>query len=277
MTPVALLRRTIRLRTDPRPLAIARIIVGFAALLETLEAARVLSRVLRPAVVKIPFVSWVPLMPSGALLVFLAVWVVAALLFVLGWKTRLAGTALVLITGYTLILDEQTYSNHLYLLCLVILLLTIAGSGAVWSLDARRHAIRDVAAWPVLLLKIEATIVYFFSAMAKLTPSYLAGEILTRSLKQEGWVALPASWRTPAVMTSLAVASIVAELFVAFGLWSRRTRPFAIVAGAGFHLMIIATLDSSRLSLAIFALAMLSLYPLFVDAKSHACTRSSHH
>jgi hypothetical protein len=267
MTPVTLLQRTIQLRTDPRPPAIARVIAAIAALLASLEAARMLSRVLRPTVVKIPFVSWVPLLPAGALPIFLAVWVVAALLFALGWKTWLAGTGLVLVTGYTLVLDEQTYSNHLYLLCLVILLLTISGSGLVWSLDARRHAMADVAAWPVLLLKIEATIVYFFSAMAKLTPSYLAGEILSRSLKQEGWLALPVSWRTPAVMSLLAVGSIVAELFVAFGLWSRRSRPFAIAAGTGFHLLIIATLDSSRLSLAIFALAMFAIYPLFVGAK----------
>lgn len=267
MTPATLLQSTIQLRTDPRPPAIARIIAGIAALLASLEAARTLSRVLQPAVVKIPFVSWLPLLPSGALRIFLIVWIVAALLFALGWKTRLAGTALVLVSGYTLVMDEQTYSNHLYLLCLVVLLLTISGSGAAWSLDARRHAMREVAVWPVLLLKIEATIVYFFSAMAKLTPSYLAGEILTRSLKQDGWLALPAPWRTPGVMSLLAAGSIIAELLIAFGLWSRRSRPFAIAAGTGFHLLIIATLDSSRLSLAIFALAMLAIYPLFIDPK----------
>jgi hypothetical protein len=260
------LQRMMQRRTDPRPLAIARMTVGTVALLALVEAARVLGRVLQPMVVRIPFVPSIPLLPLGALRLFLLLWLVAALLFVLGWKTRLAGSVLAVVTGYTLVLDEQTYSNHLYLLFLVLLLLTLSDSGAAWSLDARRHAARDVAAWPALLLKIQLTIVYFFSAMAKLTPAYLAGEILTGSLKQQGWFALPASWRTPSIMSVLAAGSIVTELFVAFGLWSRWTRPFALVVGAAFHLLILMTLDSSRLSLAIFALAMLALYPLFGGA-----------
>lgn len=231
-------------------LAAARILIGINAAFAALEASRMLPRLLSPLVVKLPFFSWLPVLPSNALPVFLAVWLVAALAFALGWKTRLAGAVLTLVTGYTLVMDQQTYSNHLYLLFLVILLLTIADSGT---------------AWPILLLKIQVTIVYFFSALAKLTPQYLAGEILTRSLKQEGWLAVPESWRTPAAMSLLAVTSIVAELFIAFGLWSPRLRFSAIIAGTGFHLLIIAVLDSSRLSLAIFALSMFAGYLLFVE------------
>ena len=87
-----------------------------------------------------------------------------------------------------------------------------------------------------------------------------------QSLKQEGWSAMPAAWRTPPAIGFLAVASIVVELFIAFGLWSRRLRPFAIVAGIAFHVLILAVVDSSRLSLAIFALTMFAVYLLFVDA-----------
>ncbi|HEV7765267.1 MAG TPA: HTTM domain-containing protein [Thermoanaerobaculia bacterium] len=261
------LHRIIQLRANPQWLAAARMLIGVNAAFASLETWRMLSRVLQPPVVKIPFFPWVPLLPSSALPVFLAVWLLAALLFALGWKTRVAGAVLSLVTGYTLIMDQQTYSNHLYLLFLVILLLTIAEC-------TRRD---DVAAWPILLLKIQITLVYVFSAMAKITPQYLAGEILTRSLKQEGWLAVPQSWRAPDVMSVLAVISIAAELLIAFGLWSRRLRLYAIVAGIGFHLLIIATLDSSRLSLAIFALDMFAVYLLFVDAKKKAPTESQEH
>ena len=261
------LTRLMHLRTDARPLAVARIIIGVNAGFASMEAWRMLSRLLRPTVVKVPFFSSLPVLPPSALGIFIVAWLVAALFFALGWKTRAAGAALVLVTGYALVLDQQTYSNHLYLLVLVILLLTISDSGAVWARDARHATGSDVAAWPILLLKIQITLVYFFSAMARITPQYLAGEILTRSLKQEGWLAVPQSWRTPAAMSVLAVTSIVAELFIAFGLWSPRVRPFAIVAGIGFHLLILAVLDSSRLSLAIFALSMFAVYLLFVDAE----------
>ena len=265
------MREWIDLRANARQLAVARILIGINAVFASLEAWRMLSRLLTPLVVRIPFFSWLPVLPSSALRPFIAAWLVAALAFVLGWKTRVASAVLAFVTGYTLILDQQTYSNHLYLLVLVILLLTIADSGAAWSIDARRHGTRsDVSAWPILLLKIQVTIVYLFSALAKITPQYLAGEILTRSLKQEGWLAVPPSWRTPTAMSALAVLSIAAELFIAFGLWSPRLRHAAITAGIGFHLLIIAVLDSSRLSLAIFALSMFAVYLLFLDASRFA-------
>lgn len=241
-------------RTSARTLTVTRVLVGIAAALASWEAWRMLSRMLRPLVVRIPVAAWIPLLPSSALPLFIAVWFIAALAFLAGWRTRIAGAVLTLLTGYTLVLDQQTYSNHLYLLFLVLLLMTIA-----YATEARS----EVAAWPLLLLKVQLVIVYVFSALAKLTPPYLSGEVLTRSLKADGWLAIPQAWQTPSAMSVLAMLSIAAELFVAFGLWSRRLRPFALLAGAGFHLIILGILDSSRLSLLIFALAMFAIYPLF--------------
>ena len=261
------LQHLVHERANPEPLGIARILIGINAVFASLETWRMLARVLTPTVVKIPFLSWLPVLPSSALRIFIALWLIAALLFAFGWKTRLSGAVLSLETGYALLMDQQTYSNHLYLLFLVTLLLTIADSGAAWSLDARRLATRtDVAAWPILLLKFQITIVYVFSALAKITPAYLAGEILRQSLKQGGWLTVPMSWRSSTTLSALAVMSIAAELFIALGLWSRRLRVFAILAGIGFHVLILALLDSSRLSLAIFALDMFAVYLLFVDA-----------
>ena len=66
-------------------------------------------------------------------------------------------------------------------------------------------------------------------------------------------------------MKLLAIVAIVMELFVALGLWSRRLRPVAVIAGLLFHTFIIAALDSSRVSLSIFALEMFAVYLLFFD------------
>ncbi|MHB1047805.1 MAG: HTTM domain-containing protein [Thermoanaerobaculia bacterium] len=258
---VRALHRAVELRTSPVPLALGRIVAGIAAVLAALEASRTLSRLLQPMIVRLPVLPWIPQLPSGSLRAFIGAWVVAALLFAAGWKTRAAGTVLVLLAGYTLVLDQQTYSNHLYLLVLVVLLLTVSDGGAACSLDAWRHGSREeVAAWPVLLLRAQVVIVYVSSALAKLTGPYLGGEILTVSLRQEGLLAVPQAWRTPSATSLLAVASIATELFVAIGLCSRRLRPIAFVCGAGFHLLILALVDSSRLSLAIFALAMAAMY-----------------
>jgi hypothetical protein len=262
------IHRTIRERASPAPLAIARVLAALASMLAAFEAMRVLTRLVRPMVVKIPVFPGIPLIPAGARPLFIGTWLLASLLFAIGWRTRSAGSVLGLLIGYTVVVDQQTYSNHLYLLAVVILLLTICDSGAAWSLDARRHGRKaDIATWPVLLLKIQVTIVYVFSCAAKVTRPYLSGEILAASLKSEGLLAVPSALHVPPVMSALAIASIAVELFIAFGLWSRRLRPFAICAGLGFHLLILATVDSSRLSLAIFALAMFSMYTLFVDSE----------
>ena len=246
-------------------MAVARIMIGVASLLAAFEIRRLLPHFLTPTVIKLPYFEWVPLLPSGSVWAFILLWVLAAIAFVVGWKTRIAGTVLACLIGYTLLLDQQLYSNHLYLLFLIVVLLTIAGSGAAISIDARRAEQETVAGWPIWLLKVQVSIVYIFSAIAKLTPQYLSGEVLTESLKQYGFFTVPMTWRVPVAMKLLAIVAIVMELFVGLGLWSRRLRPVAVLAGVLFHMLIIVALDSSRLSLSIFALEMFAVYLLFFD------------
>jgi hypothetical protein len=145
-------------------------------------------------------------------------------------------------------------------------LLTIAGSADAWSVDAGRNGSRDdVAAWPVVLMKCQVTIVYLSSAAAKLTPLYLAGEVLRQSIKPEALWLVPAAWRSPSFWSAMAYASILVELFIALALWSGRVRVAAWIVGAGFHLLLLTSVDSSRLSLLIFALDLIPAYVLFVD------------
>ena len=246
-------------------MAVARIMIGVATLFAAFEIRRLLPHFLTPTVIKLPYFEWVPLLPSGSVWAFILVWVLAAIAFVSGWKTRIAGTVLACVIGYSLLLDQQFYSNHLYLLFLIVVLLTIANSGAAISMDARQAERATVPGWPIWLLKIQVSIVYIFSAIAKLTPQYLSGEVLTESLKQYGFFAVPMTWRVPVAMKLLAIVAIVVELFVGLGLWSRRLRPVAVILGVLFHTFIIVALDSSRLSLSIFAFEMFAVYLLFFD------------
>jgi vitamin K-dependent gamma-carboxylase len=264
MPLIRLLHRLVTLRADARLLALARIVTGVNAVAAAWEAWRVLSGIFAPLAVKLPYFTWIPNPPRAALPIFIGVWLIAAVAFALGWGTRLAGVALSCLTAFTLILDQQTYSNHFYLLVIIVVLLTIADSGAAWSVDAHRRGQRlDVPAWPVLLMKAQASMVYFFSALAKITPQYLSGDILMQSLKVP-W------WGGPRAMSVVAVLSIASELFVACALWSSRVRVFAVVVGVGFHTLILLFLDSSRLALSIFALDMFAVYVVFFDARSGA-------
>jgi len=259
-----LLTLLLQLRADARSLAIARITLAFCAFGLAWENWRILSRLLNPMIVQLPYFEWLPRLPFKALPVFIGAWVITSAAFLLGWKTRLAGAILTCFCGYTLLLDQQLYSNHLYLFFLIVLLLSVADSGAAFSLDSLRNGRRDsVAGWPALLLMVQVSLVYAFSALAKLTPQYLSGDVLSQTLKRQGWLVLPLSWRNAQVLSVLAVLAIVLELFIAFGLWNKRLRWVAVMGGIALHAFILAMLDSSRLSLGVFALEMFALYPLF--------------
>jgi hypothetical protein len=172
--------------------------------------------------------------------------------------------------AYTLFFDQQLYSNHLYLATLVVLLLTIADSGARFSLDARRMGGRDlIVEWPILLLKIQISIVYFYAGLLKINPQYLSGTMIAGFWPFSQLAALPGAWPPAIVLPLIAWASILLEFFLAAALWVPRLRWLALVAGVGFHMAIIWTGGAHPgvpdIPFAIFAMVTVAPYALFFD------------
>jgi len=268
MPRIVSLLQIVTRQTDARQAAIVRMLVGLAAIGFALEAWVNMGRVLSPQVVDMPYVAWYPILPAAMLPLFIGLWLCAALAFAIGLGTRVCGAILTLLMAYTLFLDQQLYSNHLYLATLVLLLLTIADSGARFSLDARRSGGHDlILEWPILLLKIEISIVYFYAALLKINPQYLSGVMLGGFWPFNELAALPGFWSS--VLPIAAVASILVELFLAVALWVPRLRWLALAVGIGFHMLIIWTGGSQPgvpdIPFAIFALVTVAPYALFFD------------
>lgn len=242
-----------------RPLGLARIIVGAAALIRLVVAVRVLSRLTDPETLRSPYVDWFPEPTAALVVVILAVWGAAGLLFMLGWKVTLSGSALLAAIAMTLAIDMQAYSNHLYLMAWLILLMVIADAGAGLSVA---RADRAVVRWPVLLIMIQISLVYGFSALTKLNDSFLSGEVLAGVLSG-GLVPFPEALRIPVFLAPMAGVVVIVEVFLALFLWARRFRPAAFVLGLGLHLGI-TLLMADTLELLVFSLEMLALYPLFL-------------
>ena len=105
----------------------------------------------------------------------------------------------------------------------------------------------NAPAWPLWLLRFECATVYGASGMSKLIDRdwfggtvtwgrVMAQEAMVRSSVLPGAVAdilLDRSFHTVAAKVIVAT-----ELFIAGGLWWRRTRPFAVIAAVGFHVVI---------------------------------------
>jgi hypothetical protein len=243
-----------------RPVRFIRFAVGAICLLRSIEGYRLMSRVLNHVSMRFPVWEALPAFNRTQALMVLALWFISALAFMMGWKTRISGLILAATMGYTLVLDQQLYSSHLYLLCLVVLLLTVAEFGdpstspTVWR-------------WPVVLLQIQLSLVYFFAALTKMNSVYMNGYMLGANLRRE----MPAVAFNPRVLSAMAVTSIVIELFLAGAFWIRSLRKVAVVVGALFHLAMITTLTPQVAGqLAIFAAACIAIYPLYFLRKQEA-------
>jgi hypothetical protein len=183
--------------------------------------------------------------PSAAVAPWLcATWAGLGLCVAAGKAVPVTGTLLAAIAGYVVTLDQQTYSNHVYLLSLVSLLLALA--------HTERH--REPA---IALLRWQLVVVYAFAAASKLTPEFLSGSVIAQNLRTE-WSGLAAS-RVPA---ALAVAGVALEAFVAIALPLPRWRTAGAIAGTALHLGFIVAI-SQTLQMIAFAAICLSIYPLY--------------
>jgi predicted DCC family thiol-disulfide oxidoreductase YuxK len=259
------LHRLVTSRTESQGAALVRIIVGIDSIIRAAEGWNIVNRVVRWEL-KFPYAAGSLPMDPEAVPFYIGAWVVAALAFAAGWHTRVAGSVLAASLFYGLFIDQQVYSNHQLLLGILVTLLTLANCGATFSLDARRRTSQDIPGWPIFLLKAQLTLVYGFSAIAKLNLTYISGVIIFASLRDTGPLAFPQALRTPPVMAGVAVASIAAELFLAMALWSVHWRRVAVVVGILFHIgLVMLMLPSQTVLLLVFGVAMTSLYLLFFE------------
>jgi predicted DCC family thiol-disulfide oxidoreductase YuxK len=209
-----------------------------------------------------------PALTAIAVPVVIGVWLAAGILFTLGWRTRWTGGLLAAILLGSVLFDEQTYSNHIYLLGLVVMLLALADSGAMFSLDARRrgpHA--TVPAWPVFLLRAQLSIVYGFAAVSKLNGAFLSGKVLVlQVIPLELARELLSITAIAVLVLGLSILTVGVEALLAVWFWNVSWRPLALVFGLLLHSGIILLMDS-RLELTVFALTMFALYFLFLDTR----------
>ena len=236
-----------------RPIRLIQRVIGAVCLLRVIEEYRVMSRVLNPQTIHFPVIEGLPSLTLGQAAIMLPLWFGAAVAFTIGWKTRISGFVLAAVMGYTLLIDQQLYASNLYLLCLIVLLLTLAEVG-------RPSESNFVWRWPILLLQIQLSIVYFFAAVTKVNSVYLKGYMLGSNLRK----GFPAAVFMPRMLTALAVVSIVIELFLAGAFWARSLKKSAVVIGVLFHVTMVVTLTPLvAAQLIVFAVACLSIYPLF--------------
>jgi len=163
---------------------------------------------------------------------------VAAVL--VGWQTRITSKLLAAGMLYWFLLDATAYSDHAYLLNLLLVLVAWLPVNRWMSSDCLmgREKRSSVPAWTLGLIRVQILLVYVHSGLSQLNGDWLRGAPLAEwlSLSAPGPVANLASG-SPALAIGLAWLNVAFELSVGFLLWMPRTRRGALVAALLYHLL----------------------------------------
>ena len=202
-----------------------------------------------------PYASWYPEFPRGVYIALLGLAAVSAVFMALGWFTRLATATTFAVVAYNLFLSTTHFHNNRAYLVIVLAVLAVAPCGRELSVDAWRRRRRGLPplsltapGWPLWLLRFECAVVYGASGMSKLLdPDWFGGTVpwMRVVAARDDLSALP-HWAVSVLTnrdfhTGAAKLVVLTELFIAFGLWSRRTRYAAIWVAVIFHLSIQAS------------------------------------
>ncbi|WP_420435457.1 HTTM domain-containing protein [Candidatus Poriferisocius sp.] len=192
---------------------------------------------------------WVPNAPAGLYMALLWIGVAAAVLMTVGLWSRAATWVTLAVVAYNFFLSETHFRHNRAFLIILLAGVALCDNGRVLSLDARRRQPLDDRAlvWPVWLLRFEAAAIYFASGFSKLIdPDWVGGRVMhdrTLRYQDDAREVLGDTLGDPLleVLTArafqwvLSPVAVATELFIAFGLWFRRTRLAAVWVAVAFH------------------------------------------
>ncbi len=209
-----------------------------------------------------------------------AAWVVCALGVVFGIAAR---PAAFLLAGGLVASQElaERWGANVHLLALILLLLSLTQCDRALALRPPARS-RTVPGWTMLVLQWHFSIVYGFAAIAKLNEDFVSGMALHAFLSSFARAAVvPAGLQRSVVFLSGAsILAVIAEAFVAIGVWNRALRPFALALILPLHMgmtVLLAHSPGHAGDLVMFGVLMLATAaPFVVEADSpHRTPRSS--
>ena len=264
------LRRWLTETGDTFPLGLVRMCLGILLFWHTLGAAKeLMAEGYFGDHFHLPFLPEA-LVPSHTVYtVLIAARLLCAVLVTIGSFPRQALAASALMGIYTLLCDRLGYHHNRYALdCYAFLLsfspcdraLVLVGPP---STPTSRHGLL----WAQRLAQLQVSLVYLASGGSKLLdPDWRNGLVLADRFARFGWQAIQRgvphgvveALSHPAATSALAKLAIATELFLVLGLWTKRTRAFALWWGVGFHLTIEVTSQVET-----FTWLTLAMYALF--------------
>lgn len=201
-----------------------------------------------------PFADWYPELPRELYISLLWIGAAATVAMTIGLRTRLATTIVFGVVTYNLLLSTTHLHNNRAYLVTVLAALAVTRTGGELSLDAwlrRRYGLppepTTAPAWPLWLLRFEAATVYGASGASKLIDADWWGGTVTwhrlTLVRDRLEASVLPGWAIDVLTdrdfhTVAAKVIVLTELFIAVGLWWRRTRYAAVWVAVCFHVAI---------------------------------------
>jgi hypothetical protein len=201
---------------------------------------------------------------------------VVAVLFTLGWQTRIMGVLLYLMM---LSIHHRNVVSNCGADALVVIMLfyaMLSPCGAAFSLDAvraarKRGTLADplIVPWAQRLIQLQLSLIYFNTAVLKCHgSSWLGGTALHYVLNNTEVGRSQLMWLVeyPLAINALTYVALFAELALPFLLWFRPTRVWAALAGLGLHAGVLFTVNVPIFGEVMTACYLVFLAPDEIDA-----------
>jgi vitamin K-dependent gamma-carboxylase-like protein len=199
-----------------------------------------------------------------ALVVGWAILLLSAVALLVGWHSRLAAVLVWVLFLSFVRRNPSVFNFGDDVIGITALILMLSACGAALSLDQRRRSGRFWSAecrsrWPVRLVQVQLSLIYFFSAVAKLrTDEWNEGSAVSFPWRSfHDWAILPApGWlaENPVMVNAVTWGTLVLEFALAILVWNPRLRYWLLGAGVVLHVLIWLTLPVMFFSLAMFVL-----------------------
>ncbi len=195
-----------------------------------------------------------------------------------GWRSRAVGATLAVVLLPLAFVPGSTRSRQVVLVALVAFCF-LRSDAVRWPRFSRGRR-EDVPsagpAWPIRLIQFQLTLLYGVNAIAKASPAYLSGDVLTgmalalpnfkadvrSGMIELGLIAVP--------VMAAGIASAMSEGFLAVGFWLGRWKWLAALFGIAFHLSLRFMIDIYKLDVATIFLYLAFLLPLIRPSTKHS-------
>lgn len=215
----------------------------------------------------VPGFDWIPSISSGQWNTWEAVGMFAAMLWTVGFATRVSGWVLLLYFAVPMLHSRFDYWHHSANFALFMAIFAVAPTGDHYSLDRFIYGAKDIPhkrpIWALRLVQFLLTWVYISTLLGKMNMGWFDGTIL-RVMDEGGMLKGPFKPLILSVVDTFALSWITLisqAAFVAF-IWTRYRR-LAWFFGANLHIGI-----DMLMNVTTFSMQMIALYVAFISPSS---------